>query len=55
MSEKMLQALRTIQTCLKENEPKVLRQFAESGIEPDPTLVFVFSIYYDTLSRLARE
>ena len=55
MSEKLLQALRTIQTCLKENEPRVLRQFAESGIEPDPAVVYSCAIYYDTLRKLAQE
>lgn len=55
MSPKVQEALRIIRASLKENEPKVRLEFAKAGIKPDPTLVFVFSIYYDTLSKLARE
>jgi hypothetical protein len=55
MSRKVYKALRTLQESLRKNEPRVLRQFEKAGVEPDPSIVYSFALYYDTLKRLAKE
>lgn len=55
MSRKAFKALRAMQASWKKNEPRVRRELAKSGIEPDSAVVFAFAVYFDTLKKLAKE
>ncbi len=55
VSRKVYRALRTMQASWKKNEPRVRREFAKSGVEPDSAVVFAFAVYFDTLKKLAKE
>ena len=55
VGRQMREALRTLRLSIRQNTQRVEKKLTQSGVKPDPAVVYSTAKYYQTLKRLAKE
>jgi hypothetical protein len=55
VSKEQLRALRVLAANVRKFTPRIEKKLRKAGLKANPAVVFSVAMYYDCLSRLAKE